>query len=450
MRRLIAQYVGYPIQDLIKGTSIISTNKFLEETQYWTKEKIKEYQFDKFKKLISYAYENVSYYSGLLKTLKLAPSDFQSFEDIQKIPLLTKEIARKENFNLISNKVKKNNIKIGKTGGTTGVPLLLYKDIQNRSYTWASYYRWYKWMGIETGDPEVTFWGSNKVLKSNVLDLKNSFADFLQNKMLINSFAISDKNMIEIIHKLNKFKPKLIKGYLSALLQLAEYMIRNNVKLAANPIAISTTTETLLPPYRRYIEEVFNCPVYDQYGCGEVSAIAFECSSHVGLHVTLEHVYVEVLDLDENNILNHTGKIIATDLDNYVMPFIRYETGDLGSLSEDECPCGVNQPLLKSIDGRAIDTIILANGAKVHGVFFTDIMAELGIYVGMISRFQVYQDYPGNITFRLESNRLIERHIIDSLKHALDGFFNNVDIVCIDKLQNDPSGKFRYIISDIK
>lgn len=182
----------------------------------------------------------------------------------------------------------------------------------------------------------------------------------------------------------------------------------------------------------------------------EVSAIAYECSYHTGLHITLEHVYVEVLDSNNNNILVEPGMIVATDLDNYVMPFIRYETGDLGSFSEEKCPCGVNQPLLKSIDGRSIDTITLANGAKVHGVFFTDVLAELGIFVGMIKRFQVYQVNRGDITFRLESSQMIEKHILDSLKHALDRFFNNVDIVCTDKLPSDSSGKFRYIVSEIK
>lgn len=269
MRKFIAKKIGYPIQDLLKGTSINSTGKFLEESQYWDSEKIIEYQFKKFKKLLSYAYENVPYYSDLFKKLKLAPADFKTIEDIRKIPVLTKEIARKENLNLISRRINKNKTKYGKTGGTTGAPLLIYKDISNRSYTWASYYRWYNWMGIEKGDPEVTLWGSNTVLKSvSIQRFKNSLIDLLQNKLTINSFSLNDENIHTAIHKINKFRPKLLKGYLSALLHLAEYIDKKNMALKTKLKAISTTTETLLPPYRKYLEKVFNCPVYDQYGCG--------------------------------------------------------------------------------------------------------------------------------------------------------------------------------------
>ena len=449
LRKILAKQIGFRIQDLIKGTSILDKYFELRKSQFWDEGKVYDYQLHKLKSLIKYSSKYVPYYESLFEKIKLSHHDIKSLDDISKVPILTKEILRISGDDLLSREFKKFKVKYGKTGGTTGVPVKVFKDEQNRSFTWGSYYRWYDWMGVNYYDHIVTLWGASTVFKHSFKNnLYNMSQQFIQNESVFSSFELDNKNMDLIARRIRFSKSVLLKGYLSALLEFAHFVEKNNYKLDSIK-AISSTTETLLPHNRKYLEKVFNAKVFDQYGCGEVSAISYECSAHNGLHINQEHVICEVLNDSNKNILNSSGRVVATDLDNYVMPFIRYENGDLATLSDKKCTCGINQPLMKSINGRTIDTVVLNNGRKVHGVFFTDILYELEILTDKIQRFQIFQDIPGSIEFRIETKESLSSNVKDEIEKAFLFFLDKVNIVEFDKIPNSKSGKFSYIISEI-
>jgi phenylacetate-CoA ligase len=449
MRRFIAKNIGFYLQDKIKGTQTIDTYEFLQSSQYWDKKRIEEYQLEKLKKLVKYASENVPYYIDLFKAHNVNFKEIKSLNDIQRIPVLTKDIMRHQGDRLLSIEQSKFKIKRGMTGGTTGAPVKVFKDEYNRSFTWGSYYRWFDWMDINYYDTTVTFWGARTVLSSSFKNkLITNIQQYLQNDISFNSFELTESKLEEIVIVILRNKPVLIKGYLSALIDLANFLVKKNLKLDSLK-AISSTTETLLPHNREYLEQVFGVPIFDQYGCGEVSAISYECSEHNGLHINQEHVICEILGSKGEPLTNQSGRIVATDLDNFVMPLIRFDTGDLGAISDKTCNCGVNQPLMTSIEGRAIDTIILKNGVKVHGVFFTDILFELKILSIKLQRFQIYQNIPGEIEFRIEKGDKLSREKEKKLKKAMLKFLNKVNILRMEKLPVSASGKFKYIVSEV-
>ena len=112
----------------------------------------------------------------------------------------------------------------GFTGGTTGPPLKLLRDSTDLSFTWAAFFRWYTWMGLEIGDPIVKIWGTPTVLTRTSdehwpMDLKNWY----YNRNMVNSFNLNEQTIQEVIDRFNAFKPSLIRGYLSAFIQIAEY-----------------------------------------------------------------------------------------------------------------------------------------------------------------------------------------------------------------------------------
>jgi phenylacetate-CoA ligase len=448
--KFIARKIGYPLQDLVKHTSILKKKEFLMETQKWDESRLREYQFSKLKSLLQFSMRHVPYYRDLFIKEKIDLNDITRIEDIKIIPVLTKEIVRNENMRLMAD-IPLKHIKKGKTGGTTGSPVMTLHDAEARSFTWGSYYRWYDWIGVELGDPVATLWGSKRVLRqSRFQNAKDRMADYLQNTITINAFQLDPQALPAVVKKLNRFEPVLIKGYLSALYLLANHLSSQNKSLDFKPLAVSTTSETLLKPYKDFMQNVFQCPVYDQYGCGEVEAIAYECREQNGLHITSEHVIVEVLNPDNDAVFNTEGKIVVTDLDNQAMPFIRYENGDMAALDPAKCRCGLQHPLLKSIAGRSIETIILKNGGKVHGVFFTDIFHELDISTVQVSRFQVHQKIPGAIELRLEVKDINDDAYLLKLKNALMQYFNDAQIIKYRELAADESGKFRYVLSEVK
>lgn len=449
MQKFLSKYFGFPLQDFVKKTKIINTSKSLEESQYWDDETIAEYQLEKLRKLIKFAKENVPYYKKLFTDLNLSPEDFKELKDINKIPILTKEIVRKERNNLVAVGFDKKVISTGKTGGTTGSPLVVHKDNIDRTYTWASYYRWFRWMGVEYYESKATLWGAKTVLsKPFIARFKYNLINFIQNDLYFNWFVVKKSDYLQTYKKLLKAKPVILKGYASAMVEFAQFLKENNLT-ELRPKALSTTSETLIPQDRKFLESVFKAPIYDQYGCGEISGIAYECAEHNGLHINQEHVIIQIVDDEGNEVINEKGRVIGTNLDNFVMPFIRYENGDVSTLLSDKCACGVNQPMLKNIEGRLKETIELKTGVKVHGVFFTDILYELNLGTDEFNRFQVVQNSPGKIEFRLEINNKRSRDFLPKLSSSLDKFFHEVTIVEYEKLPVGENGKFKYIINNI-
>lgn len=438
--------LGIILQDFVKKTNIRKAYKQLLISQYWDTVKVENYKTAKLKELVNYAYNNVPYYTDLLNSIRLKPSDIIELRDIKKIPILTKEAIIKNQHKLVSKNLNPKLIKKGKTGGTTGVPLTYYKDIYDRSITWGSYYRWYEWMGIRKSDKILTLWGSiSNDNNSFFYNVRNYIIESLSNGKTIDSYKLTESNINELYDSYINFNPSLLKGYVSSLEILAIYMRQNNLSVNSKLKAISTTAEVLTPNTRTLLSETFNVPIYDQYGCGEISSIAYECAFHTGLHVTEEHVIVESLNEQGQDVFNETGKLIITSLDNFVMPFIRYENGDMGILSNEKCGCGVNSSMIKSIAGRSVDLIFLKDGRKVRGGYFTSILSKLGITTDVVSRFQISQFDDKSVDFLLESDKIVDASLIKKLNELLKKDIENVSIRIVSHIANESNGKFKYI-----
>ena len=99
------------------GTVFRDTYKFLQESQWWSKEQLEEYQLQQLSTLLQHAYENVPYYHRIFDERGLKPQDIQGFTDLQMLPYLTKEDVR-TNFNdLIARNIQKEQMDYGTTGG---------------------------------------------------------------------------------------------------------------------------------------------------------------------------------------------------------------------------------------------------------------------------------------------------------------------------------------------
>src|SRR5665648_516292 len=84
------------------GKVFWDTYNFLQESQWWSKEKLEEYQMRELEKLLKHAYENVPYYRRVFDERGLKPKDIQSLIDLKKLPYMTKEIIRDNLEDLIA------------------------------------------------------------------------------------------------------------------------------------------------------------------------------------------------------------------------------------------------------------------------------------------------------------------------------------------------------------
>ena len=116
---------------------------------------------------------------------------------------------------------------------------------------------------------------------------------------------------------------------------------------------------------RQLAQEAFDAEVFEGYGMTEVGAISGECHEHISKHVWSDNVIVEITRDGEKISPGEKGCITVTGLNRYLMPFIRYNTEDIGILIDDECNCGLQFPLMEITEGRVSDTILLNNGMMI-------------------------------------------------------------------------------------
>jgi len=214
--------------------------------------------------------------------------------------------------------------------------------------------------------------------------------------VIVSSFDLSPENIERIVHTYNRQQPWVVIGYANAIFEFARYAKKAGLSLH-RPSGVVSSAEKLFDYQRSLIEEVFGAPVYDRYGCREVMLIGAECDRHNGLHVTAEHLYVEVVRDGTPCGPGEMGEILLTDLHNYGMPLIRYKVGDVGSWKEGTCPCGRGLPLLNVVEGRTLDLIRTPSGRVIAGEFFPHLFKDFA----SIRRFQVVQEEIDALQIRL-------------------------------------------------
>jgi phenylacetate-CoA ligase len=212
-----------------------------------------------------------------------------------------------------------------------------------------------------------------------------------------------------------------------------------------------SSAQTLPEPSRRLIEEAFGCRVFDKYGSREFSGIAYECEAHTGHHVVAEGYIVEVLKDGRPVRPGEVGEVVITDLNNTCMPFIRYRIGDLAEAldANEPCPCGRGAPRVGAIQGRVQSIIQGADGHYVPGTFFAHYLKEFDY---AIQRFQVVQERPGAIVFRIVKGGRFSEDVLAEVLATFRQYLGQrteIDVEYVDDIALIRTGKHLASISKI-
>lgn len=441
----ISENIILPLSDIALGQSIKKHLDFLLKSQWWSENELKEYQNEKLRALIKYAYENVPYYNDLFKKLKLKPDDIKNTNDLVKLPILKKKTIREnfKNIKIISKKLLKRNLFLTGSSGSTGEPLFYYNTKEAYSLNIAANLRGWYWMGFRLGDKYV------KLSQNPRNSIIKHFQDKFSNNLYLATNPLTDENFNYLLRRIEKYESKIIRCYPDPLLFLARYL-KNNPNYDINVNAINTTGNTLYPEVRMEIELAFGCKIFDSYSC-EGTLTIFECPTHECYHSAEEYGISEVLDEDGNKITNGIGKLISTDLWNWVHPFIRYDTQDLVEVSSQPCTCGRKLLRINRILGRDNDIILSSTGQRfiVHNFtgFFQQDLPELK---QSVDQFQVVKNKDRTIKFNLIINSAFD----EGVKYFIKVYWERqlklpIIINTVDEIPLTKSGKRRFIINEI-
>lgn len=236
-----------------------------------------------------------------------------------------------------------------------------------RDYVTADIHRHIGWTGWQFGECHAYIWGSDYEVAIQQA-LRSRLMDWALNRFLTNAFALSEASMSTFAQEIRQKRPTVLYGYASALVRFAEFVQTrrlDDIKFSG----VISSAEVLYPSQREIIERTFGCGVIDRYGTRELGGIACECQEHMGLHISAENVYVEILRDEVPVPIGEEGDIVVTNLNNYGMPFIRYHIDNIGQLSDVECRCGRGLPMLQTVHGRVSDLFKTKSGRTIHGEF---------------------------------------------------------------------------------
>jgi len=427
------------ITDFLSGKSVFEMYQLYTDSQWFSESDMQIFQLNKLQKLLSHCYANVPYYHNIMNEYGIGITNIDSLNILDKFPILTKEIIQNNYQNFIPTNINSiPNVRISQTGGTTGNILFKRNDAWTRSSIWGSYKRFQDWMGVQESDKSLILMGGH-VRKNWIKEnLKSKIIDWLYNSISVDIYNASKETLELIIRILKSQNISNIRAYPQFIYFLAQNLKEQGLRF--NMKSIATTAEPVMAEHRKLIRSIFNADVFDQYGCGEIGGIAYECNKHEGLHITDERVIVET---------NNNNELIITDLDNFSMPFIRYWNADQAIVTNEKCSCGRNSKIIKQIMGRTCDYILGTHGQYLHWAYFWHLFFDSNIAeTRNLKKFQIIQLQNYNIQIRLVALQLSSSEfnfLIGDLKKRLGNI--NVELLYVSDIENTITGKYRPVIS---
>jgi len=430
------------------GKAFWKTYHFLQESQWWSREKLQDYQLQQLSELLHHSYENVSYYNKIFNERGLKPKDIQSFDDLKKLPFLTKEIIRKNLTSLTAKNYPKSKLQYITTGGSTGAPLGFYQEKRtSESREWAFIVNLWERVNYKIGDKIAILRGA--VVKSAC---EGKFWEYnpTYDALILSYYHMTDNTTPNYIKKINEFRPDFLHVYPSVATILARFMKQNNIGPFASVKAVLCASEKLYSWQRILLEEVFQCRVYSFYGHAEKAVLAGECEKNTDYHLSPEYGLVELIDGNRNltDKNDKIAEIVATGFNNFIVPFIRYRTGDLGILSNQECPCGRKYLSLKGIEGREQEFLITKEGNLMSlGPALWSIHDN---YWSNIKQIQFIQEKPGILIIKIvkeqsHSKEEISEYILKLFKARFRELFK-LKLDFVSHIPRSKRGKHSFLI----
>jgi phenylacetate-coenzyme A ligase PaaK-like adenylate-forming protein len=453
---------------LLNRRNISSTYRSLMKTQWYSQDELLSLQFKKLQDVLSHSYEFIPFYKKRFDDLGMRPGDIKNFDDYKKIPSLKRQEIIDHHVDMLDvhflESLKKINpdkqapgkprglsffsrhkLIMNTSSGSTGAPTVFYEDGTQTGLNWANELRIKSWFGADPGSKEVRFLrASREELSKNLIA---TFRRHVWSQLLLPGVNLREEDHARSYERIMEFKPKILWGFTSAISELAQYMIDHNLDIGnAAPNVAITWAAPLYDFEEKRIETAFKCKVTNIYGTREVGHIATRCPEG-SMHINQESLYVENKEEE-----SESGKeILCTSLVNVPMPFIKFETGDIGEMVEQKCSCGRHLKVINNLLGRTGEVIFDKDGKMIAPNVWCRFFME-GKLASRINRFQIHYMKNKDIEMKIEKGKNFNDETNELIKNKFYSQFSNDNMLIInyvDKIEPTKSGKYKMIINDL-
>lgn len=427
-------------QTLINQVQTIQQH--FDQMQWWSPEKILEYQLQKVDHILRFAIDTVPYY----KDYKLS-NDPLTLEEFQKIPILTRSDIQQNGDNLITNDLPFNHLPMFDviTSGSTGNPIKVKGTSYTGMFLHALTLRGHLWHKRDFNSTNITV----KAMSSKSKQPVKRYMSWALGHETGPAIEIDVTIPIDrIFDMLVQVDPEYLHVHPTTLRGLIKVSDELSVKLKALR-EVRTMGEVVDNELRELCSTEWNVPIVDMYSTEEFNTITHQCPDHEHGHVQADNVFVEILNDDNEPCKpDEIGRVVVTSLTNYATPLIRCDLADYAEVG-DLCPCGRGLPVLKSILGRSRNMVTLPNGQQFLPVF--------GVGTALVDlpiiQHRLVQTTLNDIEVRL----VVKRELDEDEKNQIQDFFShnfnhpfNFLIVYVDELPRGANGKYEFFINEIE
>jgi phenylacetate-CoA ligase len=448
-----------PLHDRLTGKYTWREVKGLQRLQWLPHEELERRAFAKLLPLLMHAYEQVPYYRTLFEQSGTHPRDLTGIADLAKLPILYSQNLR-ENYKgslLAVNLAAKRRVEAF-TSGSSGLPLKFYRDKKAQCHARASWLYFRSLAGIEPYD--AFLWTMSpphlRSFRLNVSPMERIARRYILDERIcqITGDEAAPSDIHDFVRELGISKDYFIFGQPSHFEILLRKLGQADFKQDRPPKAVVSYAQTLSPQLRERIGEVFNCPVFDLYSSLEVYFMAFSCPDNPGImHINTERAWVRVVnEAGQDCQPGETGRVVVTDLYNYVNPLINYDLNDYAKMGEP-CPCGRGFPVLQSLEGRVSECLHLKNGKTISSGTFGRILFYESKYLPYIWEYQAVQHSETELTLNIVPTAKMTGDIRRKIQADVQKHFGpdaKIEMLMVESLPHDPvSGKRPVIVSHL-
>ena len=411
---------------------------------------MKRFQDKRLRRLVRHAYDSVPFYNRVFKQAGVDPYSIRGMEDLAKLPIIKKdEFKRQSPSELVSKDFDIKRLKKVRTSGSSGTPFQIYINGVEDSWRKAIYMRANINCGQRARDRWVVMTSPHHFHDTTGLQRKLG----LFSQTCVSLWDPTEKKIGEIA----ALKPHILDGYSGSLVLLAKEMARRGSSVI-KPRLMFGNAEAIDLESRRYIEKVFGAPYCDQYGSAEVDRASWQCLEREGYHMDVDSVITEFVDENGDAVIDgESGEVVFTSLFNFAMPFLRFAIGDVGSQSDELCPCGRTLPLMKVVEGRKDSYLTIPGGRIVSPMIFNFAMSTFKYYADIdqyyirqkkIDFFEVSLKMADGWVSKNDINREFETHMMNFPDFAKNQV--RFDVSVVDEIARSPTGKLLSVSSDLK
>jgi len=338
----------------------------LARMRHWSMEERRAWVFHRLKQTLVRANEGIPFYQERFRQAGFDPQcDFRSIGDLTRLPVLTKGDVRAHWESMIDRRFLFGSVE-AHTSGTTGQPMVMRLNESYVAFDYACMYRHWAKAGYTFRAPYAAIRSYVPETPDGPLWIRNEW----QNTLYMSAYHLKPSNAERYLDALLQFRPAFIRGYVSSVNVLAEFAYPHRDKFGFVR-GVFTASETLSDFERANIERTFGKKLFDWYGMTEPAVVITERADHDGMEVDWEYGYPEFLE--DSALGPDERRLLATSLHNPVMPFIRYETGDVAQVAGETDATGL-YPKIRAMVGRKDECLVTPDGARLPSLNFYSLL----------------------------------------------------------------------------